>query len=198
MFHGLTPAMLARMAELEAMDAADRTNGTPHGQRLRQVPPQTGRYLAILAASAPAGRLIEVGTSAGYSALWLSLACRERGDTLLSIDRDPDKLELARQTLEITDSSELVCLAEGDALEIVAGLDGVAFAFVDANRDVLAPCLELLASRLVPGGIVAADNVISHAAEIPGVVEGVLADPRFDAVVVPIGSGVLTARRTRV
>ena len=79
----------------------------------------------------------------------------------------------------------------------MAGLDSVAFAFVDANRDVLAPCLELLASRLVPGGIVAADNVISHAAEIPGLVEAVLADPRFDAVVVPIGSGVLTARRTR-
>ena len=88
------------------------------------------------------------------------------------------------------------CRAEGDALEIVAGLDGIAFAFVDANRDVLAPCLELLASRLVPGGIVAADNVISHAAEIPGLVEAVLVDPRFDAVVVPIGSGVLTARRT--
>jgi predicted O-methyltransferase YrrM len=197
MFHGLTPAMLARMAELEAIDAADRTDGTPHARRLRQVPPETGRYLALLAASAPAGRVVEIGTSAGYSALWLSLACRERGDSLLSIDRDPDKLALATMTLEMTGTLDAVCLAEGDALEIVAGLEGIAFAFVDANRDVLAPCLELLAGRLVPGGIVAADNVLSHAAEIPGLVEQVLADPRFDAVVVPIGSGVLTARRTR-
>ncbi|OLN26009.1 O-methyltransferase [Desulfovibrio sp. DV] len=198
MFHGLTPAMLARMAELEAIDAADRTDGTPHGRRLRQIPPETGRYLAILAASAPAGQVVEVGTSAGYSALWLSLACRARGDGLTSIDRDPDKLALARQTLETTGTTDVVRLACGDALEILAGLDGVAFAFVDANRDVLPACLELLADRLVPGGLVAADNVISHAAEIPGVVEAFLADPRFDAVVVPIGSGVLTARRTRV
>ncbi|KHK02726.1 O-methyltransferase [Desulfovibrio sp. TomC] len=197
MFHDLTPTMLARMAELEAIDAADRADGTPHGRRLRQIPPDTGRYLAILAASAPAGQMVEVGTSAGYSALWLSLACRERGGVLTSIDRDPDKLALARQTLETTGTADVVRLVCGDALEIVAGLDNVAFAFIDANRDVLAQCVELLADRLVPGGLLAADNVISHAAEIPGVAERILADPRFDAVVVPIGSGVLTARRTR-
>jgi predicted O-methyltransferase YrrM len=141
--------------------------------------------------------VVEVGTSAGYSALWLSLACRERGDVLTSIDRDPDKLAMARLTLETTGTVDVVRLVCGDALEILAGLDGVGFAFIDANRDVLPACLELLADRLVPGGLLAADNVISHAAEIPGVVEGFLADPKFDAVVVPIGSGVLTARRTR-
>ena len=196
MFHDLSPAILARMAELEAIDAADRADGTPHNRRLRQIPPDTGRYLAILAASAPAGQIVEVGTSAGYSALWLSLACRQRGDVLTSIDRDPDKLVLARQTLDLTGSSDVVRLVSGDALDIVAAMAGVAFAFVDANRDVLLACVELLADRLVPGGLVAVENVISHAAEIPGVLERILADPRFDAVVVPIGSGVLTARRT--
>ena len=195
MFHDLSPAMLARMAELEAIDVADRADGTPHNRRLRQIPPETGRYLAILAAGAPVGRVVEVGTSAGYSALWLSLACRQRGDELTSIDRDPDKLALARQTLELTGATDVVRLASGDALDILSGLDGVAFAFVDANRDVLAGCVELLADRLVPGGLIAVDNVVSHAAEIPGVVERILADPRLDAVVVPIGSGVLTARR---
>ena len=188
--------MRTRMAQLEAIDAADRTDGTPHGRRLRQIPPDTGRYLAILAACAPAGQMIEVGTSAGYSALWLSLACRERGGVLVSIDRDPDKLAMARQTLQMTGIDGVVRLLCGDALDILSGLDGVAFAFIDANRDVLAQCVELLADRLVPGGLLAVDNVISHAAEIPGVVECILADPRFDAVVVPIGSGVLTARRT--
>ena len=54
MFHGLAPAVLDRMAGLEALDAADRTDGTPHGRRLRQMPPEIGRYLAILAALAAA------------------------------------------------------------------------------------------------------------------------------------------------
>ncbi len=195
MFEAVTEAMAARMRVLEAIDAADRGDGTPHARRLRQVSPETGRFLAILAAGAPAGNCVEVGTSAGYSALWLSLACRARGDVLVTIDRDPDKMALAEETLRLTGTGDVVRLARGDALEILSGVDDVAFAFIDANRDVLLPCAELLVDRLVPGGILAADNVISHAHEIPGVVDRLLADPRLDGVVVPIGSGVLVARR---
>jgi predicted O-methyltransferase YrrM len=194
-FEAITPAMAARMQTLEARDAADRSDGTAHGKRLRQIPPETGRFLAILAASAPAGNLVEVGTSAGYSALWLSLACRARGGALTSIDRDPDKLVLAEETLRLAGCADAVRLVRGDALEALAAMGDVAFAFVDANRDVLWPCAALLVERLVPGGILTADNVISHAHEIPGVVERILADPRLDGVVVPIGSGVLLARR---
>ena len=195
MFEAVTEAMAARMRVLDAIDAADRGDGTPHARRLRQVSPETGRFLAILAAGAPAGNCVEVGTSAGYSALWLSLACRARGDVLVTIDRDPDKMALAEETLRLTGTGDVVRLARGDALEILSGVDDVAFAFIDANRDVLLPCAELLVDRLVPGGILAADNVISHAHEIPGVVDRLLADPRLDGVVVPIGSGVLVARR---
>jgi predicted O-methyltransferase YrrM len=195
MFHAMPQAMQERMRFLEAIDAADRTDGTPHGRRLRQIPPETGRFLTLLAAAAPAGAMVEVGTSAGYSALWLSLACRERGASLVSIDRDPEKVELARETLRLTGTGDVVRLVSGDALEVLGGMDDVGFAFIDANRDVLLPCVELLADRLVPGGILAADNVISHAHEIPGVVEKIMADPRLDAVVVPIGSGLLVARR---
>ncbi|WP_300156106.1 class I SAM-dependent methyltransferase [Solidesulfovibrio sp.] len=195
MFEAVTEAMAARMRALEDIDSADRSDGTPHAKRLRQVSPETGRFLAILAAGAPAGNCVEVGTSAGYSALWLSLACRARGDVLVTIDRDPDKMALAEETLRLTGTGDVVRLARGDALEILAGFDDVAFAFVDANRDVLLPCAQLLVDRLVPGGILTADNVISHAHEIPGVVERILADPRLDGVVVPIGSGVLLARR---
>ncbi len=195
MFHDISPRMLARMRELEAMDAADRTDGTPHARRLRQISSETGRFLAILAASAPAGGMVEVGTSAGYSAMWLSLACRARKGELVSIDRDADKLAMARETLAVAGARDAVRLVHGDALEILADMDHVAFAFVDADRNILLPCLELLASRLAPGGILAADNVISHAHEIPGVVERMLSDVRLDGVVVPIGSGVLVMRQ---
>jgi caffeoyl-CoA O-methyltransferase len=195
MFHDIPEAMQKRMRHLEAIDAADRSDGTPHARRLRQIPPETGRFLAILAATAPAGQLLEVGTSAGYSALWLSLACRSRGTSLASIDRDPDKLALAEETLRLTGTEDVVRLVRGDALAILETMQDVAFAFIDANRNVLEPCMDLLIPRLVPGGIVAADNVISHAHEIPGVVERIMDDTRLDVVVVPIGSGVLVGRR---
>ncbi|MHC1711458.1 MAG: hypothetical protein AB9872_04820 [Solidesulfovibrio sp.] len=65
----------------------------------------------------------------------------------------------------------------------------------DADRNVLNPCKDQLMPRLAQGGIVAAGNVISHAREIPGVVERIRDDARLDAVVAPIGSGVLVGRR---
>ena len=79
MFRDVPQAMLKRMLELEQIDARDRIDGTPRMKRLRQIPPEVGRFIALLAAAAPAGRWIEIGTSAGYSTLWLALACRAAG-----------------------------------------------------------------------------------------------------------------------
>ena len=53
MFHDISQAMKARMAVLEAIDARDRTDGTPRMERLRQIPPETGKFIALLAANAP-------------------------------------------------------------------------------------------------------------------------------------------------
>ena len=79
MFEDIPPAIRARMAELERLDARDRADGTPRLARLRQIPAEVGRFLALLAAAAPPGRWLEIGTSAGYSTLWLALAGREVG-----------------------------------------------------------------------------------------------------------------------
>ena len=76
MFHTIPAQMRERMQALEARDAQDRADGTPRMQRLRQIPPVTGKFLALLCASAPKGGVLEVGTSGGYSSLWLSLACQ--------------------------------------------------------------------------------------------------------------------------
>ena len=65
MFHSIKPSILARMHYLEEIDRRDRQDGTPRLQRLRQVPAETGRFLAILAAIAPDGPCLEIGTSAG-------------------------------------------------------------------------------------------------------------------------------------
>ena len=70
MFHNIPVEMLERMRELEQIDSRDRADGTPRLQRLRQIPAEVGKFIALLAAAAPAGRCIEVGTSAGYSTIW--------------------------------------------------------------------------------------------------------------------------------
>src|SRR5690606_19380926 len=82
MFHSIRKCILDRMKYLEQIDIKDREDGTPRLQRLRQVPPETGKFLALLAANSPEGMYLEIGTSAGYSALWISIACEMLGRTL--------------------------------------------------------------------------------------------------------------------
>jgi predicted O-methyltransferase YrrM len=69
MFSEIPHGMLARMQELEQIDSRDRTDGTPRMKRLRQMPAEVGKFIASVAAPAPAGRCIEIGASAGYSTL---------------------------------------------------------------------------------------------------------------------------------
>jgi predicted O-methyltransferase YrrM len=88
MFHKIPAKMLSKMRELEQIDLRDRVDGTPQSKRLRQVPSEVGRFIAILAASAPEGRWVEIGTSAGYSTLWLALAARTRHSKVTTIECD--------------------------------------------------------------------------------------------------------------
>src|SRR5579871_931485 len=100
MFHDMPLPMLARMRELEQLDRCDRADGTPRMKRLRQIPPEVGKFIAIMMAGAPAGHCIEIGTSAGYSTLWLALAsrrpCHHDGDEFAHLGRDQESLHSRR------------------------------------------------------------------------------------------------------
>ncbi len=195
MFHDIPEAVLSRMRFLEAMDGRQRIDGTDRLDRLRQVPPVTGRFLALLAASAPPGVWLEIGTSGGYSALWLSLACRASGRRLTTFEVLESKAALARETFEKAGVETLVDLVVGDARDRLAEHEDVAFCFLDAEKEYYDACYDAVVPRMVEGGILAADNVISHEEILQPVVDRVLRDHRVDAVVVPIGSGVLVARK---
>lgn len=195
MFHDIPSDMLDRMHALERWDEEDRVDGTPRHRRLRQVPAETGRFLALWAAAAPDGDLLEIGTSGGYSALWLALACRATGRRLTTFEMLPDKAELARETFARAGVGDVVELVEGDFLEHVDGLGQVGFCFLDAEKEVYQACYEAVVPRLVTGGILIADNAINHRAVLQPMVDAALADDRVDALVVPIGKGELVCRR---
>lgn len=195
MFHPIPEAMLARMAYLEAIDARDRLDGTPKARRMRQIPPETGRFIALMAASAPPGAVIEIGTSAGYSSLWLALACRQRGDRLITFEVDPYKVNLAGETFRLAGVEDLVQVVQSDARAHLADFEQVAFCFLDCEKELYSELYDLTIPRLAPGGLFLADNVISHRDELQPFLERSLSDPRLDALIVPIGKGVLLGRK---
>jgi predicted O-methyltransferase YrrM len=195
MFHDIPQAMLVRMRELERIDSRDRRDGTPRMGRLRQIPPEVGRFIAIAAAAAPAGRWIEIGTSAGYSTLWLALAGQAVGRKITTYEILDEKAELAQQTFDTAGVNDIVEFVHGDALDHLPGRKDIAFCFLDAEKEIYDRCYEAVVPSMVPGGIFVADNAISHQAALRPMLDRVMQDERVDALIVPIGKGELVCRR---
>ena len=195
MFDDIPKSVLARMSELEQIDSQDRSNGTARLERLRQIPPDTGRFIALLAATAPDGRYIEVGTSAGYSTLWLALACRMLGRRITTYEILQEKAKLARQTFEVTGVDDVVDFVHGNALDHLNDCCGVSFCFLDAEKEIYTECYEAVIPNMVTGGILVADNAINHEDTLRTMLDRALSDSRVDAMIVPIGKGELVCRK---
>ena len=195
MFGEMSSGMLERMRFLEAADKKDREDGTPRLERLRQIPPETGRFLALIGANCPPGEFVEVGTSAGYSTMWISLAVRARRAKLKTHELLETKIRLAKETFAKAGIEDVVELIEGDALKNVKDIRDIAFCFLDCEKELYEPCWDLLADNIVPGGLLVADNAINHFETLKPMIEKALADNLFDSLVVPIGKGELVCRR---
>jgi caffeoyl-CoA O-methyltransferase len=195
MFHQIPPEIQERMDYLYRIDLLDRQNSTPRLKRLRQIPPGTGKFISLLLASSPKGNVVEIGTSAGYSTLWLSLACRETGRVIHTFEILDEKIKMAKETFQSAKVQDVVKLVEGNALENLKLYGNISFGFLDAEKDIYNECYDLIVPKLVSGGILVADNAINHYDTLKPLIEKALCDPRVDAFVVPIGKGELVCRK---
>ncbi len=195
MFEKISDEMKRRMAELEEIDEKDRTDGTERLKRLRQIPPETGKFLALIASNTPSGNFIEIGTSAGYSSMWISLASMEKNIKLKTFEILPEKVVLARETFKKAKIEEHIELVEGDALDYLKAVDNIAFCFLDSEKEIYEQCYDIVIPKLVKGGMLVADNAINHYQTIGPMIEKGLRDERVDAMVVPIGKGEFVCRK---
>jgi caffeoyl-CoA O-methyltransferase len=195
MFQDIPKAFLDRMHYLERVDAGDRKDGTPRSRRLRQISRETGKFIAILAAAAPEGEYLEIGTSAGYSTLWLALACLATARNITTFEVSEEKVRLARETFKLTGLEDTVQCIEGDAREYFKGFEQISFCFLDAEKEIYRSCYDAVIPRMVKGGLFIADNAISHREVLDPFIDMALHDERVDTLVVPIGNGELVCRR---
>jgi len=140
-----------------------------------------GRLLEVLARAAGAGRILEIGTFAGYSTIWLARALPFRG-RLLTLELDPARAELARRNLEAAGVGGRVEVRVGDALAaldalIAAGEEPFDLVFIDADKERNPEYLERVLELTCPGATIVADNVIRAGAVFDPEIE----DPELDA-----------------
>jgi predicted O-methyltransferase YrrM len=189
-------AMRLVMERLQERDARDRTDGTPQSQRLRAITPDVGQLLLTLALAVGARRIVEVGTSSGYSTLWLALAAQRNGGRVTTFEIDPAKVALATSTFAEAGVAGVIDLRGEDAAVGLAAVAGAAdLVFIDAEKRDYETYLDLAVGALRPGGLLIADNLTSHASELAGFRARALAHERLSSVVVPIGNGELVGVR---
>jgi predicted O-methyltransferase YrrM len=190
----------ARRAFLDELYAHGREHDAAREdrlQRLRNVEPETAELLGVLVRAQGARRVLEIGTSNGYSTLWLGDACERVGAELVSVDvdraRQAEAAEHLREarldvTLRAQDGGAILRESPDAAWELV---------FLDAERGAYAGWWPDLRRTLAPGGLLAIDNVLSHEAEVAEVTALIAADDGVESTVVPVGAGVRLVVRRR-
>jgi predicted O-methyltransferase YrrM len=193
----MQPELRALLSELEAWGQQNDAANEDRAHRMLNLEPDTAHMLSILVRSGQRTRLLEIGTSNGYSTIWLTWAAQQTGGHVTSIERDARKHDMADANLRragLRDHVDLLC---GDATEIVADLAGpFDLVFFDADRLSAPDQLRLLLPKLAPGALVLADNVHSHPDQIAGYLDAINALPEFDHMVVAVGKGLSIALKS--
>jgi predicted O-methyltransferase YrrM len=156
------------------------------------VSPEAGKFFHLMLQAIVAKRVLEIGTSNGYSTLWIVDALEKTGGWLTTLERDPDKVAMATEYLEKAGLRERVEIIEGDARETIDRLSKrFDFVFIDADKESYEHYLAHSLKRVRPGAVIVADNVDSHAEELSGFLETVERDPWLEEVRLPYGGGQL-------
>jgi predicted O-methyltransferase YrrM len=175
---------------LAAEDADERARGLPQELRARAVSPTTGQLLFALVAPQNACEVLEIGGSRGYSTIWLAAGARILGGRVVSLEHDPAKCEAWRRNVDEAGLGEWAELVEGDAKGNLATIDDVFdVVFIDAEKEDYERYFELARPKLEPGGLVVADNVLSHEETLGAYSRARQADPGLESVTVPLDRG---------
>ena len=173
--------------------------GTNLDDLLLSVGREAGILLYLLASGGQARRILELGTSYGYSTVWLAAAARATGGKVQSLELRDFKIEHARQALTRAGLSTRVEFHAGDCIETLKTLPGpFDFVLLDVWKDLYLPCFELVHPKLAPGAIIAADNML-----LPQVVRPqaeayrarVRAAGDLDSLLIDVGNGIEISRK---
>ena len=182
--------------EGERMRSGRMGTGDWRDQVLLAVGPDAGKLINILARSLNAPNILELGTSYGYSGIWLAEAARATGGRLTTLELQDYKSAYARDMSTKAGLADHVDFKVGDAVEMIGQLPhGIDFVLVDLWKDLYVPCLEAFYPKLNPGAIIVADNMIRPGGdEVKRYGEAVRAKPKIDSILLPVGSGLEVSR----
>lgn len=170
------PVKLKRL--LDEMDAK--------GYQFWSVPRKDGEFLHLMVKATRAKNVLELGTSHGYSAIWMGLGLEETDGRLTTFEIDAERYDLARRHVAEAGLSQRVTLIKGDAHREITRIEGpFDFVFMDADKEGQVDYFnKLYPKKLLPGGILAVHNAIRQAGSMQDYLKMIRKHPDFDTVTV--------------
>ena len=173
---------------LQTIERLERFMGTVNDALA--LPRPAAEFVCALVLASGARHAVEIGTSYGYSGLWIGAALARNDGTLITIDHDPRKSEEARSNFVAAGIAACIDVRSGEALDILAEIPGpVDFVLNDADKPNCRRYVELLVPRLADRAIILTDNTTTHAAELAEFLAWMKQRPDFASVTVPVGNG---------
>jgi caffeoyl-CoA O-methyltransferase len=179
----------AVLERLYTEDAAQRAAGLPSSQRTRNLERDTGCWLVLLARATDAREVLEIGSSNGVSTIWLAAAARLNGGKVTGTEILPERAADANRNLADAGLDAVARVVAGDARTTVASLPGpFDIVFIDAEKDDYVDHFQAVVGRVRLGGLILADNVISH--DLSEYQAMLRSSSDVETVTIPIGRGV--------
>jgi predicted O-methyltransferase YrrM len=179
------------LAELEHFGEVNDRETEARPCRMLNITRDTGEFLLVLCRAMSARRVLEIGTSNGYSTLWLALAVQSTGGMVTTVEHSDYKAGLARKNFTRSGLGAYITLVEKDAGLLLqsAAEDSYDLIFLDAERSFYVDWWPNLKRVLRPGGLMVVDNALSHAEEMAPLVGLIKADADLATSLVPLGNG---------
>ncbi len=188
----LSPAFTDRINELYRSFMQHDAVQSDRIKRYRNIEPDSAQYLAMLIRIQQSKKILEIGTSTGYSTLWMADAAQVTGGQLTTLEIDPTRTAKAQSYAAELKLDHVINFWVGDAKNFLVEQYDQQYDFIllDAERDAYLDYWPYLQQMFVKqGGVLIVDNVISHAAEVKSFIEAVKNDERFMSTTLSLGAG---------
>lgn len=192
---------VAKVLERESLRQKQSTSRIPPEREMMAITPDTAIFFSLLLKAIGARRILEIGTSSGYSTLWfadaiLSNSRKDAKPSIVTIEKNPDKIRWATQNFRKAGVDKMTTIMEGEAISVLRRIRraGLIFDFVliDADKENVEKYFDLTLPMVRKGGIIAADNMLYPEHFRPLMERYALhirSNPRVQSVTVPIGNG---------
>lgn len=193
----MTESLQDLLIELEQFGLSNDSVISDRPRRMLNITRDTGEFLSVLVQATNARRVLEIGTSNGYSTLWLAQAAQAIDGHVTTVELSESKLGLAAKNFDRSGISHVIIQVHGEAGDLLASTQDSSFdlVFLDSERSEYPGWWPNIKRVLRKGGLLVVDNATSHANEMGPFVALVSADPDFACCTVPIGNGEFLATR---